>query len=188
MSNPEKPAAGTTEDPVTNRLPDRLPDRLPSGGWWRRYGPGLIVLVAAVCLVLGLFLPSLEFRRFFLLSERHSLVGVVLALFEAREYFLAIVLGVFSVLFPAVKLLVLGHLSLGRIEGRGMPAATVRLAGFFGRWSMLDVLVLALVVFAIKGSGLADAFALPGIWFFALAALLSIAASRLLETRGRAIF
>ena len=184
MSNPEKPAANTAEGPAG----DRPPNQLPSGGWWRRYGPGLIVLVAAICLVLGLFLPSLEFRRFFLLSERHSLVGVVMALFAAREYFLAIVLGVFSVLFPAVKLLVLGHLSLGRIEGRGMPAATVRLAGFFGRWSMLDVLVLALVVFAIKGSGLADAFALPGIWFFALAALLSIAASRLLETRGRAIF
>ena len=46
--------------------------------------------------------------------------------------------------------------------------------------------VIALVIFAIKRSGLADATSLPGIWFFALAAVLSIVAARLLETRGRA--
>ncbi|MEJ8574273.1 paraquat-inducible protein A [Microbaculum marinum] len=158
----------------------------PVRACWRRYGPAAIVAAAAVSLVLGLLLPSLEFHRFFLLPERHSLLGVVVALLEEREYFLGLVLGAFSIVFPALKLVVLARLAAGRIAGRGMPATAVRLAALFGRWSMLDVLVIALVVFAVKRSGLADATALPGIWFFALAAILSIVAARLLETRGRA--
>lgn len=157
-----------------------------AGAIWRRYGPAAVVAAAAVCLGLGLSLPSLEFHRFFLLSERHSLIGVVIALLEEREYFLGLVLGAFSVVFPVLKLVALGRMAAARIGGGGVPAATARRAAMFGRWSMLDVLVLALVVFAIKRSGLADAVALPGIWFFALAALLSIVAARLLETRGRA--
>jgi paraquat-inducible protein A len=157
-----------------------------AGALWRRYGPAAVVIVAAISLILGLFLPSLSFQRFFLISERHSLFGVVVALLQEREYFLGLILGAFSILFPVLKLVVLARIAVGRIQGRGMPGATARLAAIFGRWSMLDVLVIALVVFAIKRSGLADATALPGIWFFALAAILSIVAARLLETRGRA--
>lgn len=171
---PELPAqTGATADPSL-------------GARWRRLGPAVVVAAAIVCLLLGLTLPSLEFTRFFLLSERHSLIGVVVALLEEREYFLGLVLGAFSVVFPTLKLAVLARMAVVRIGGRGMPAAAARRAAMFGRWSMLDVLVLALVVFAIKRSGVADAVALPGIWFFALAAILSIVAARLLETRGRA--
>ena len=35
-------------------------------------------------------------------------------------------------------------------------------------WSMLDVVLVALVIFAAKTSGLATAFTQPGLWFFAL--------------------
>jgi len=148
----------------------------------RRWLPAVVVLAAIVCLVLGLTLPSLRFYRLFLLSEEHSLLGVVIALLEEREYFLGVVLGAFSVVFPAFKLLVLARLALGRLSGWNGWGRAARLAHAFGRWSMLDVVLIALVVFAIKRSGLADAVALPGIWFFAASAILSIVAARMLET------
>lgn len=147
----------------------------------RRLLPATVVAAAIVCLVLGLTLPSLEFRRFFLISERHSLLGVVVALLEERDYFLGIVLGAFSVVFPGLKLAVLARLAVGRLAGWNRFETAARLAGHFGRWSMLDVVLIALVVFAIKRTGLADAAALPGIWFFAASAVLSILASRMLE-------
>ena len=134
----------------------------------RRWLPALVVAVAIICLVLGLTLPSLQFHRLFFLSEEHSLLGVVL--------------GVFSVVFPGLKLLVLARLAVGRVTGWNGWEKAAGLAHAFGRWSMLDVVLIALVVFAIKRSGLADAAALPGIWFFAASAALSIFAARMLET------
>ena len=100
---------------------------------------------------------------------------------DEREYFLGLVLGAFSVVFPGLKLMVLARLAIGRLTGWNGWGRAVRVAHYFGRWSMLDVVLIALVVFAIKRSGLADAAALPGIWFFAASAVLSIIAARLLE-------
>jgi paraquat-inducible protein A len=151
----------------------------------RRFLPLGVVLAAIVCLILGLTLPSLQFRRFFLISEEHSLFSVVTALLQEREYFLGFVLGAFSVVFPGLKLIVLFRLAIGRATGWNGWHRAARFAGVFGRWSMLDVVLIALVVFAIKRSGLADAAALPGIWFFAASAALSILAAWLLERPGQ---
>ena len=43
---------------------------------------------------------------------------------------------------------------------------------------MLDVLLVALVIFAAKTSGLAAAITQPGLWFFAASTVLAAVASR----------
>jgi paraquat-inducible protein A len=35
------------------------------------------------------------------------------------------------------------------------------------KWSMMDVLLVALVIVAAKTSGIASAFTQPGLWFYA---------------------
>ena len=47
---------------------------------------------------------------------------------------------------------------------------------WLGKWSMLDVLVLALMIFYIKSNGIADASSQPGIYFFFGAVLLTMLA------------
>ncbi|MEO0329087.1 MAG: paraquat-inducible protein A, partial [Pseudomonadota bacterium] len=44
-------------------------------------------------------------------------------------------------------------------------------ASALAKWSMLDVLLVALAIFAAKTSGLANAITQPGLWFFALSAI-----------------
>ena len=46
---------------------------------------------------------------------------------------------------------------------------------------MLDVVLVALVVFAAKTSGLATAITKPGLWFFAASVILTAAAARLAD-------
>jgi paraquat-inducible protein A len=48
---------------------------------------------------------------------------------------------------------------------------------------MLDVVLVALVVFAAKTSGLATAFTKPGLWFFAASVVLTAMASAVLKRR-----
>src|SRR5438132_1492654 len=51
-----------------------------------------------------------------------------------------------------------------------------RNAHFTGRYSLLDLLVVAIIIVVVRFQGLAEAKALPGTAFFALAVFLSIAA------------
>jgi len=48
---------------------------------------------------------------------------------------------------------------------------------------MLDVLVLALVIFYVKISGIGDANTLPGIWFFAASVILTLLAAFILTEK-----
>lgn len=134
---------------------------------WLR--PFLLVL-AAIFLGLGLFLPIIRFERLYFFSETPSLLELVAALFEEGDVALSLVVGLFSIVFPIVKL---AGLTV-QLSGR------VRQAGFFGRamphlskWSMMDVMLVAIVVFAAKSSGLAVAVSQPGLWFYAASAIIA---------------
>ncbi|MEO1747487.1 MAG: paraquat-inducible protein A, partial [Pseudomonadota bacterium] len=55
----------------------------------------------------------------------------------------------------------------------------------FSKWSMLDVILVALAIFAAKTSGLAAAISQPGIWFFAASTIASsIAAGLVLRLKN----
>ena len=59
-----------------------------------------------------------------------------------------------------------------------------RWLSYLAKWSMMDVLLVALVIFGAKTSGIATAIAQPGIWFYAAAAILSVVGAELLRMRS----
>ena len=77
---------------------------------------------------------------------------------------LSAVVVAFSILFPALKLLTAHQAVFLRQQPRGWTAA-------LAKWSMMDVLLVAIAVFAAKTSGLANAISQPGLWFFAISAV-----------------
>jgi paraquat-inducible protein A len=90
---------------------------------------------------------------------------------------LASVVGLFSVILPVTKL------AVAQLAAARVPAAAHvlhRWIGFLSKWSMLDVLLVALVIFGAKTSGLATAIAQPGLWFFTASAILSALATHLI--------
>lgn len=140
----------------------------------------VMLFVATFCFALGLVLPIATFERLFFLTERPSLLEIVASLWTGSDYFLAIVIALFSIAFPAAKLLVL-HMA----SADGARRHLVHRAGALSKWSMMDVLVVALAVFAAKTTGLASAAAQPGIWFYGVAALLSAVIAILLKKENR---
>lgn len=136
----------------------------------------LILFAATLSFGFGLVLPIAEFERLFFLTERPSLLAVVAGLWTDGDWLLAAVVGLFSVVFPALKLAVLHGAAYAPHR-----AELVGRVGLLSKWSMMDVLVVALAVFAAKTSGLASAAALPGLWFYAGAALLSAFAAALIK-------
>ena len=43
-----------------------------------------------------------------------------------------------------------------------------RLLAIVSKWSMMDVLIVAIVIVAAKTSGFADAFTQPGLWYYVI--------------------
>lgn len=140
----------------------------------------LSVFSASLCFAIGATQPLLAIERFWLLSETPSLIGIVSGLWTGGDYLLAVLIAAFSLVFPTVKLALLA-LSAADPHGDEPPAWARTLSN----WSMLDVVLVALAIFAAKTSGLATAFTLPGLWFFVASVALTVTASALLKRKGR---
>ncbi len=128
---------------------------------------GALLVVSSVLLGLGLtgpcmtVLPSLGaldgwvrvFRPSVVQPSEFSIVSGVMRLWQERERSLAVLLCGFSVVFPVMKLAVMGHAyrQVGAVAGRTRKSWALWLAHHGGKFSMLDVLVVAVLVVAIKG-------------------------------------
>ncbi|WP_150002509.1 paraquat-inducible protein A [Iodidimonas gelatinilytica] len=140
---------------------------------------GAILALAALLFACGYVLPVLYVKKFLFFSSESSLLGVSWGLLQDREFLLGGVLIVFTILFPITKLCLLAVI-WWRPTAR--TNHLLQLLARLGRWSMLDVLVLALFVFSVKSSGLGTAFSQPGLYCFAGAVILTmIAVARLAD-------
>jgi paraquat-inducible protein A len=129
-----------------------------------------LLMISAISFGLGITLPLVRFEKLYFFSETPSLLGIVSGLWSDGGIALAIIVALFSILFPIIKM---GLAFQSAIHGGIMPAW----ANMLSKWSMMDVLLVALVVFAAKTSGLATAISQPGIWFYALSVVALAVAS-----------
>jgi paraquat-inducible protein A len=140
----------------------------------RRFLLTLTIIGASVCLALGINMPIIRLTKFVFWSTEHSLISTVMSLIRDGQFFLGFTVLIFSIVFPAIKLLYLLLVST-------LPAAAIqqqhrrlRALEWLGKWSMHDVLVLALTIFFIKNQGVYDATSLTGVYFFTGAVVLMI--------------
>lgn len=158
-------------------------DNLPA----LRLGPAVrasavVLLVVALGLLFeGLTLPILALHKFWIFGDTISIWSAIKSLYGSNEAFLATVLLVFSVLFPIGKNLVLIGVfargpRLGKFGQRIAAAAAV-----LGKWSMLDVFIVAILVASVKLGLLAHAEVLSALYFFAASVILTNAISTCLD-------
>ncbi len=89
-----------------------------------------------------------------------------------------------SVVVPVLKVLGILALSWRRVWGTAAARARAhRIIEWAGRWSMLDVLLVAILVAAIKLGNWADIQAGPGVFAFAGVVVMSLMASATFDVR-----
>jgi len=136
---------------------------------------GLVLFLPAVTL------PFLRIERLGHTSE-NSLVGGVGSLLEHGEWFVGAVVLVFSVILPPVKLLTLLVLSeLPWLLKHRYRAWAYRAVEQVGRWGMLDVLFVAVLIAFIKFGDLMRFTPGPGLLVFGSFVFLSLIASYLFK-------
>lgn len=143
----------------------------------------VLLLAAAACLAAGVTQPIMEVSRWLIFSEPFSILSGLTLLVEEGDYLLAAIIGAFSVVFPAAKIVVL----LGawvRLRWRGTAPGWLGALEVIGKWSMLDVFVVALLIFAAKASLFADAQPEPAVALFTAAVSLTYIGSRAVRGAG----
>ncbi|WP_426126934.1 paraquat-inducible protein A [Pararhizobium sp. PWRC1-1] len=133
----------------------------------------LFLVLSAFFLALGLVLPLVRFEKLVFFNETPSLLGIVSSLWDDGNPMLAIVVALFSVVFPLAKLVGIAFEATAPADGKAVGGVVARLLPILGKWSMMDVMLVAIVIFAAKTSGMAEAFTQPGLWFYAGSAVLT---------------
>lgn len=143
---------------------------------FRNFVLSFLIILATVFFALGIILPVIRFTTVYVWTNEHSIATIIWALFENQEYFLTVVLFLFSILFPFLKLFYL----LTLVTSPDIPAEfrkkSISTMEWLGRYSMTDVMVLALMIFYVNSSGYTEASVLPGVYFFAASALITMLA------------
>lgn len=134
------------------------------------------LLLSSLLLLLGLSLPLLEAEQRFLWKtweSRYSVWAGVVALWHEGDYALASVLFFFSMIFPVAKLAALAVIWFVRLADAQRTRILHWLA-VLGKWSMLDVFVVAILIVLVKLGPMASVTPQQGVYFFCAAIVASM--------------
>ncbi len=97
----------------------------------------------------AILLPILKIEQ---LGHGHesSILSGTLELLAHGSWFVGAVVLLFSIVFPLAKIVLLLELSLTRLLHRRHKAWTYRTMELLGKWSMMDVMLLAFLVMLVK--------------------------------------
>jgi len=142
----------------------------------------IVWAIAAGTLAAGLAMPAVRVTRLRLVDETLSVLSGIGDLWQGGSWPLAIVIALFSVAFPIAKLVLAAWQWFAPHTRRGVLQA---LAAGAGKWSMLDVLVVAIVVASMQGGFLVRLRPEIGIYLFGTSTLIATALTRLIERYRR---
>jgi paraquat-inducible protein A len=138
----------------------------------------LALVGAATCLATGVTLPIMRVTRLILFSRPISILDGVQILISGRDWVTAAIIVAFSVVIPMIKIGALLVCWVRLQQNAPVSSRLLRAVEHLGRWAMLDVLVVALVIVLLKTGSLTDATSAPAIYPFIAAIFLTAYASR----------
>lgn len=145
-----------------------------------------LIIAAAVCYIPANLFPVMTSITLVDTHEDTIIDGVVL-LYSSGSWHLALIVLIASVMIPIVKLIALSYLLITvqhrSIKSNHARLQLYRLVEFIGRWSMLDVFVIAFVVALVQIKPIMAAQPRMGIIFFAAVVVLTIFAAKSFDAR-----
>ncbi len=124
----------------------------------------------------AILLPILQVEKLGHRSASSVLTGIV-ELFSHGSWFVGAIVLFFSIVFPLTKIVMLLELSLLRLSHRRFRSLTYRIMEHAGKWSMMDVMLLAFLVMLVKLGSLIEFHFGPAVVAFVLCVALSMVAS-----------
>jgi len=144
---------------------------------------GALLIASLVLLILGLVFPAFTVEKFWVFDNEKSIAGAVVTLLSGKNILLGVVILLFSIAFPLSKL-VLSIWIWASPDPRGQTTRhALKWAVRLGKWSMMDVFLVALVVAMLSLGMVAKVTAENGVYFFCAAILIGMWGSHRLHHR-----
>ncbi|MGE4607552.1 MAG: paraquat-inducible protein A, partial [Myxococcota bacterium] len=138
-----------------------------------------MLLTSLTMNVVALMLPFMLLKVFGQSEEEYSIPRTVQLMWQFKLYWVAVLILIFSIMFPFVKLS-----SLFVLWYRPLLASTrhraFRILGSLGRWSLLDVFVALVLIVLSHDQSLFVTRTMPGLPLFLAAICLSIGTAELM--------
>ncbi len=131
-----------------------------------------LLYLATALYIIGIFAPMMTISQFIVISGSFSVFSGVVELLRNDQFILFIFVAGFSIVVPIMKLWVLLRLtSKKRMPGPRLKR-TLSLMHDYGRWAMLDVMVVAILIVTVKLGTIASLQIHYGLYIFGAAVLL----------------
>lgn len=114
----------------------------------------------------------LTITQFIVVRNDFSVISGITELWKAGQYILFIVIACFSVVVPLTKITLLFKLLQNDDRPHPLKMKLLRLIHDYGRWAMLDVMVVAMLIVTVKMGAIASIQIHPGLYVFGAAVLL----------------
>ncbi len=143
---------------------------------WSRDPSVAFALAALILYFPAMLLPILRINQF---GQHHSssLLTGTIELISSGSWFVGIVVLMFSIVLPFAKILGILELTLLQLTGTHQRSWVYRFVEAAGRWGMLDVLLLALLVMFVKVGNFIDFQLGPAVTVFVACVVCNILAS-----------
>ena len=129
-------------------------------------------MVTLLLFIAVVSLPILTITKLLIVSNEVSILTGLDQLIEEQQYFIFIVIFLFSIILPLLKLYYLYLLSAKRAVDNQKYTKYLHLMHRYGRWSMLDVFVIAILIMTVKLGALASVYIESGMFYFTAAVIL----------------
>ena len=135
-------------------------------------------------------MPLITFKQLVFFTNTFSIISGVKALYSQNQYLLFVVILVFSIIIPMLKLLLLTvNWNFPMISELHWRARLLSVSAALGRWSMLDVFAVAVFVVMMKINLISEVQTHRGLIIFTVAVLslmcLNAYINRLLQKKSK---
>jgi paraquat-inducible protein A len=132
--------------------------------WWA-------LALGTLLFSLGISLPMLTISKFIIIRDSFSILTGLFDLLESGQIIIFLLVAAFSVVLPVLKISTL-YLLLSKKTSSTQYKKILHIMHEYGRWAMLDVMIVALLVVTVKLGAIASIQVHSGFYIFGLAALL----------------
>jgi len=133
-----------------------------------------MLVIIIICLTTGLFSPIITLEKFYFFENTVSIASGLLELIQEGQILLFIIIFLFSIVLPVLKLFVLNKLLSPSLTEPVSLQKYLRWMHHYGKWSMLDVFVVAILLATVKLGSVANVQLHYGLYLFAGAVLLTM--------------
>jgi paraquat-inducible protein A len=131
-----------------------------------------LLVVASLLLLAGFISPIMTITQLVWINHSFSLVSGIWQLWQEGHIILFLVVAGFSVVLPIAKIILLFNLLHPNTTQIDHRKKLLQLMHNYGRWAMLDVMVVAMLIVSVKLGAIASIQIHAGLYVFGGAVLL----------------